>query len=1480
MRTTTVNAYTMIAGLGLLTKKHCCFGVFMVALLFAGLAQGHPSGIRFDGEESYVEVSEAAACVPGENSFTIELWVKTSTHAQGWNLPLEWPGGDRLYVGHNVGEGWNFAMASNGRRTDTNGDAWIADISGRWLFVQAVLSRETNEQTLRVYDRDKDTWHEATVSPASGQSQPEGPLFIPSHPEQYPFEGVLREVRFWHTARTRTDAMRDMHSGVVGDETGLVGCWLYAVDEDNRIADITANANHGAAVGGDAVLLVFAKDLEDMPVALGRTATVGPVVLWDPQRPFVYTWQLDGDPVPGAVETDENTLSIPSVDKGNAGDYQVIVTDPETGASYESRVASVYLAPEDWPFWRYDAARTSRTPVLPEEDLHVAWVRELPQPQRAWRPQHDDRGKLDFDVSYSPVVKGDRIFVPSNVTDSVTAYCIYDGTELWRTYADGPVRLAPATWEDRVYFIADDGYLYCVDGTDGSLVWKFQGGPTDERLLGNERIISFWAARGGPVIKDGIVYFAAGIWPLHGVFIYALDAERGDIVWVNDTTSSMYVRLPHGGATGIGSIAPQGYIAATEDQLVVAGGRTPPAILNRHTGKVEHMALRAKPEGHYAVHGDGMGHRRNEALAQRVQELQGYLDGPVFNKLVAHERVFVTTERGTLYCFASDTATPLRHAHKPAALKARSTDWAPVAHYLLDALGEDEGYALLLGAGSGDLLRELLYRSSLHVVVAEPSSERVRTLRDELAAADLYGRRAAVIQAEPATFAVQPYLFSIVASEDVEAAGLTADDAAMAHILERLRPYGGVAYLGARQHTEALLDAAVAANVDQVAAEVRDGHLFARRTGPLTGAGAWTHQYSDAANTNFSPDNIARAPLGLLWFGGPCNANILPRHGHGPLPQVAAGRTILPGTDTLSARCVYTGREVWERMFPGLGHPFTDLTLEQRFERGIRVHMHHGTGIGANKLGSPFVSLPDAVYVRYRTRIHKLAPESGESQAVFQLPVDPEHEGHPDWGYLSVSDGVIITTVVPQVFQESGYAEVYETMADLKREGWDSTSSEVLVALDAADGDVLWTREAGTGYRHNAIVAGGDRVFAIDGLSEDAMARLRRRGHEPKGAVLMALDPRTGTPIWTVDDNVFGTWLGYSAHHDLLLMGGRPGGLRFLDDEPGERIAVYQGDTGTLVWEKTLPAYWGPLAIGDDVIYMAPADRSGAGRAMDLMTGEQIKRARYDTEEAVEWTYRRRYGCNSHNVSANLITFRSGAAAYYDLEYDSGTGFFGGIRSGCTNNVVVADGVVNVPDYTRTCSCSYQHQTSVALIHMPEMSSLEAWTTYDAAPPEPRGHGINFGAPGRRVDRVADRVWHNADGTHRRHPAAIRESEGSHDWVLASNLEVTGEDGPIEITDLLPETYVVRLHFAELTADVQAGDRVFDVFVNDEKVLDSFDIVADAGGAFRGVVKEFAVENEAALRVQLQQTATATLAPCISGIEVYVQDVALAAHNR
>ena len=52
---------------------------------------------------------------------------------------------------------------------------------------------------------------------------------------------------------------------------------------------------------------------------------------------------------------------------------------------------------------------------------------------------------------------GKTLFLASSRTDGVAAFDAETGDDLWRFFADGPVRFAPAVWQDKVYFASDDG---------------------------------------------------------------------------------------------------------------------------------------------------------------------------------------------------------------------------------------------------------------------------------------------------------------------------------------------------------------------------------------------------------------------------------------------------------------------------------------------------------------------------------------------------------------------------------------------------------------------------------------------------------------------------------------------------------------------------------------------------------------------------------------------------------------------------------------------------------------------------------------------------------------------------------------------------------------------------------------------------------------------------------------------------------------
>ena len=269
--------------------------------------------------------------------------------------------------------------------------------------------------------------------------------------------------------------------------------------------------------------------------------------------------------------------------------YRAVVA----GALLTGAVCS--LSASDWPMWRYDAGRTAASGQSLPDRLQPQWTRVFSPRTQVWDdPLNNDM--MPYDRVFEPVVMQGRMFVGFNDQDKVVALDIRDGSLLWTFYTGGPVRLPPVAWSDGLYFTSDDGYLYCVEAATGQRRWRFRGGPASTRVLGNQRLISAWPARGGPVIAADQVFFAASIWPFMGTFIYALDAQSGDLAWVNDGTSADYILQPHS-APSFAGVAPQGAMVVSGDYLIAPGGRSVPAVFDRKSGKLIHFELNAAGKG-------------------------------------------------------------------------------------------------------------------------------------------------------------------------------------------------------------------------------------------------------------------------------------------------------------------------------------------------------------------------------------------------------------------------------------------------------------------------------------------------------------------------------------------------------------------------------------------------------------------------------------------------------------------------------------------------------------------------------------------------------------------------------------------------------------------------------------------------------------------------------------------------------------------
>lgn len=996
----------------------------------------------------------------------------------------------------------------------------------------------------------------------------------------------------------------------------------------------------------------------------------------------------------------------------------------------------------DWPTYRGDSHRSGYTAVTLPAKLSLRWVykaRHVPHP--AWSGRDT---RMPFDWAYHTTIADRTVFFGSSADGKVYALDAATGVERWTFFTGGPVRFAPAAWRSRVFVVSDDGFLYCLTASEGKLLWKIRGGPIDSMLLGNGRMISRWPARGGPVVADGVVYFAAGIWPSEGIFVHAIDGATGKRLWCNDTAGSMYLLQPHGTNARSG-VSVQGNLVIADGRLLAPTGRAVPAAFRRTDGKflyfhlsqyggggetvaagshffnsrkvfeaasgrgvetmprVETSTIAVTPR--YIVHGHaakneifgidrdnlwtrketvdrkgarevktvlsapawqmGCPHKVSSLIAagstvvvggaRRVSVLDvrsgrtlltAPVDGEPYGLAAADGRLFVSTDRGAVHCFDGNASgEPRTIESQPAASPyGANSVFAAAAEEIVRRTGVTQGYCLDLACGDGGLAYALATRTELHVCAMDLDPAKVALARRRLDRAGLYGVRVTVRQGDPAEAGYPNYFANLVVSGRSVIEGPAVVPSA--EVNRVLRPYGGAACIG---------------RPEAMSMTVR---------GKLDGAGAWTHQYCNAANTNCSTDTLLRGPLGMLWFTD-SDLHAPSRHGRGPAPLCHKGRLFVEGVDALRCVDAYSGRTVWEYPLPGILKAYDQEHI-----------------VGTAGTGSNFCVTDDGVYVRTGGRCLRIDPVTGRLLAELKAPALPHSTSSgpadplpPVWGAIACVDGTLFGTladpehVVKWNWKTYGKSDMRALL----------TESTLFFALDAKTGALKWTYRPEHSVRHNTIAIGCGRVYLIDrpmAMGDRLQPRGdRRRGKEvpkhPTGA-LLSLNAADGKLVWKSSEDVYGTMLALSEKHDALLMAYQHNYYHRLESEVGGRMAAFRASDGKRLWDLR-SGYHSRHILNDRTIYALHG-------AWDLLTGK-----------STGFFFRRNYGCGTYSSSRYLMAYRSGTLGYTDLLHNHGVENYGGLRPGCWINAIPAGGLLLMPEASEKCGCSYLMKASIAL---------------------------------------------------------------------------------------------------------------------------------------------------------------------------------------
>ena len=1044
-------------------------------------------------------------------------------------------------------------------------------------------------------------------------------------------------------------------------------------------------------------------------------------------------------------------------------------------------VSSVHSG--DWPMWRHDTLRSGVTTEELGEKLHLQWSREVTPASVAW----PNESRLHFDSSIEPIVKGKRMFVGSPVEGSVTAFDTDTGRELWRFYSDGPVRFAPVAWNDTVCFGSDDGYLYSLEAASGKLRWKVRGAPeerADYRQLGNNRLVSLWPVRGGPVIEKGVVYFGAGIWPSMGVFVKAVDADTGEVKWANgDINYLSKVRIDHN-LLAEAALSPQGYCLFADGKVVVPNGRSMPARFDPATGELlyfvqgyRHGDSRVTSNGrllfvgeqgvvslkdgrevgdrwasagdkapsgwssrrdlfegpfyeykfmtgcdYRSVFDDGVaygtgkgflhgwdvrqaetslyekkvgettihparwdappvwerlqlarsGARVSQTIIKAGSRIYTHVDKTLFalasagrkeqpkvawqqelsgtpsSMLVADGKLFVVLAEGYIQCFGAELPQEIKtHSMPKSRLNSggRGDSWKQHAKSALGAAATEEGYAVVIGLESGYLVEELLSQSKMKVIAIDADARKINSIRRRIIDAGLYGSRFEAITVAPKKVKLPPYIASLIVSET----GFAKSRFKPADFYQSLRPYGGalVAY-GVEWGIEDLKQSKFpGATIWQ-----RQHQTCVRRDGALEGSADWTHESGDAARVYFSSDELVQAPLGILWYGdGPDHGYEKRKdYGRGVKPEVAEGRLVAfdDAEEEMKAIDIYTGRLLWKRK--------TSNAI-------VRM-----------------VTFPDAVYVASGLNCEVLDPATGEVEKSLPLKIDAAADEKPGVVAVRATDDLLLIAI------GFNLPEAHHSHSAMDHGLWDA---KILVGLDRKTGKQRWTRKAEHRFNLHSIVVGNGMVFACDSLSPAVVDKAKRRGtgKDAYDTRILALDGRAGKVRWQKNYSFnyrtmtergplairpYDDWQAYNERHGILLTG------------KSKEVRAIDVKTGEVKWHSTTAGIQ-PLILSDyDFI-------NQSGHKFEVETGKLLSKKPLFTRGA----------CNYTVGSDSLLFLRYKSAAYVDLNKAQKFSLRN-LRSGCSNSLVAAGGLLNVPCFSTGCVCNYPLQTSFSMYHMPE----------------------------------------------------------------------------------------------------------------------------------------------------------------------------------
>ncbi len=869
----------------------------------------------------------------------------------------------------------------------------------------------------------------------------------------------------------------------------------------------------------------------------------------------------------------------------------------------------------------------------------------------------------------------------------------------------------------------------------------------------------------------------------------------------------------------------------------------------------------------------------------------------------------------------------------------RSELYKRAAKQIIAETGVQKGYCLVLNSANGQLAYELAKQSELKIIGISPSEDNVKKAREKLANTGLYGARITI--ENWAAESLPDYFANLIVSDDfLFTAEIKSDAKEIYRVLKPLggTVFIGQSKKSNLFDKTALVEWMQEIGAEKPEVIDSKGLWVKTKRGALEGAGSWTHQYADPTNSICSDDTLVNYPFGVLWYGEPGPEKMVERHARAASPLAKNGRLFIQGENVVMAYDSYNGIKLWEREIQGATRVRADvdgsnlaLSDDGLFvaigEKCLLLDAATGKTLNTYKIPNSkngkkgrwgFIAcsgnmLYGSVAKPFNNEYNHLLPivtsankddqeNSGgipsyfDSQCSFEDAADFElQRSGAKWHFIAdypAWDGGIVTQ------EPATERTIY---------------SDVVFAMDIKSGKTKWVHR-GKEIAHITISIGDENIYFADKAVTSAEKRqgIKDRKKLTKTGIwksytqpvkdkdtdvrlVTVLDKKSGKVKWEnpIDLTGCGGDAVASAYkNDILLFFGSFGlhdKWRFSADElRWHRITALSSDNGKMIWSRPLNYMVRPVIVNNTII-VEP-------RSCDLLTGEIKTRTHPITGKTVPWEYfRPGHTCAITSATQSCLFYRSYNAAFYDMKGDRGITYFGAVRPGCWINMIPANGLLLFPEASAGCTCSFPLRTTLVLkpVKKTEAGDWSVFVSQGPITPVKR-LGINLGAPGDKKDENGN-IWFGyprpitSYGVRFNLNETVNKNMGYFAYDTRG-VKIKGTEKPWLYTSgcvglskckikLLDETwtakpgsYTVRLGFY-----IPSGDRIFDIKIQGNSVLDDFDPREEMDDNREVVIKEFNhVKVESDLVIELvpdNQNPKFDEAPIINSIEIIREDL-------